>query len=230
MSSPQQVKLLKQRLFKRIGYEFQDPALAELALTHRSCGAHNNERLEFLGDSILNFTIAEALFKQFPDAKEGQLSRLRSQMVKGETLAEIAREFDMGPCLNLGEGEMKSGGHRRDSILADVVEAIIGAIHIESGITAAQERILSWYQARLSAICLDESVKDPKSQLQEFLQSRRAPLPKYEVVAVTGEAHAQQFTVECRVSLLKEAVSAQATNRRIAEKQAASEVLRLLLS
>ncbi len=220
--------LLKQRLQKRLGYEFLDPAQLDLALTHRSHGARNNERLEFLGDSILNFIIGEALFHQFPEAREGQLSRLRSQMVKGETLAALAREFDLGECLRLGEGEMKSGGHRRESILADTVEALIGAIYLESGFETCSARVNAWYQSRLDALSLEQPAKDAKTRLQEFLQAHKLPLPEYDVVEVEGEAHAHQFTIECRVTPIKETVRAQASSRRVAEKQAASEMLEKL--
>ncbi len=220
--------IIKQRLLNRLGYVFSDISLFELALTHRSCGARNNERLEFLGDSILNFVIGDALFSQFPTAKEGQLSRLRAQMVKGETLAEIAREFDVGPCLNLGEGEMKSGGFRRDSILADTVEAIIGAIHLDSDFSTARERTLVWYQSRLSELALETHRKDPKTALQELLQAKKLPLPDYTVLETLGEAHAQQFTVECRCKLLKTPTTATASSRRTAEKNAAQAALDLL--
>nr|WP_243760362.1 ribonuclease III [Aestuariicella hydrocarbonica] len=216
-------------MLHRLGYEFLDETLFDLALTHRSCGARNNERLEFLGDSILNFVVGESLFERFPQAKEGQLSRLRAQMVKGETLAEIAREFDLGPCLNLGEGEMKSGGFRRDSILADAVEAIIGAIHMDRGMAAARERVLIWYQARLDALELETNRKDPKTELQEYLQSKKVALPEYKVVDVGGEAHAQQFTVECHSKLLKGPTVATASSRRGAEKMAAEAALKQLL-
>ena len=222
----QNIKL--QRLQQRLGYEFKAPALLQLALTHRSHGATNNERLEFLGDSILNLVIGDALFKRFADAREGQLSRLRSQLVKGETLAEIAREFELGDCLILGEGEMKSGGQQRDSILADSVEAIIGAIYTETDFEICRKHVLSWYADRLAVLRVDTAAKDAKSRLQEYLQSLRKPLPEYDVVAAAGESHAQVFTIECRVVLLKHPVRAQATNRRDAEKLAATEVLRLL--
>lgn len=217
-----------QRLQQRLGYEFKQRKLLELALTHRSFGANNNERLEFLGDSILNLIIGEDLFHRFPEAREGQLSRLRSQLVKGETLAEIAREYELGECLILGEGEMKSGGHRRDSILADCVEALIGAIFTENHLDICRTHVLSWYQSRLDALSLDSTDKDPKSRLQEYLQAQHKPLPDYEVVETLGEAHSHVFTIECRVVVLKQAVRAQASNRREAEKLAATEVLRLL--
>lgn len=220
--------LIKQRLLKRLGYEFRNPALVEQALTHRSCGAHNNERLEFLGDSILNFSIGEALYRKFPEAKEGQLSRLRAQLVKGETLAEIAREFELGDCLNLGEGELKSGGFRRDSILADAVEAIIGAVYVDGGMEACRERILFWYQQRLDTISLEETLKDPKTRLQELMQSHRKPLPQYKVVSIDGEAHAQVFTIQCHTALLSQPTEAKASSRRTAEKLAAEEALKLI--
>lgn len=214
-----------QRLEQRLGYHFEDQRQLQLALTHRSHGATNNERLEFLGDSILNFIVGEELFKRFPEAREGQLSRLRSQMVKGDTLAELAREFELGECLVLGEGEMKSGGHRRDSILADSVEAIIGAIYLASGLDVCRERVLVWFTPRLNELGLDTSAKDSKSRLQEYLQAQRQPLPEYVVVEVGGEGHAQVFTIECRVVLAKKPTVATASNRREAEKQAASLML-----
>ena len=217
-----------QRLLQRLGYEFKERKLLELALTHRSHGAQNNERLEFLGDSILNFVIGEVLFSRFPGAREGQLSRIRAQLVKGETLAEIAREFGLGEYLILGEGELKSGGHERDSILADCVEALIGAIFTETQIETCRTHVLNWYSSRLALLSLDATDKDPKSRLQEYLQSQRKPLPDYQVVETLGEAHAHVFTIECRVVVLKHAVRAQASNRREAEKLAAIEVLRLL--
>lgn len=214
-----------QRLEQRLGYHFEDQRQLQLALTHRSHGATNNERLEFLGDSILNFVVGEELFKRFPEVREGQLSRLRSQMVKGETLAELAREFELGDCLVLGEGEMKSGGHNRDSILADSVEAIIGAIYLASGLDVCRERVLSWFASRLNQLGLNTSAKDSKSRLQEYMQAQRQPLPEYLVVDVSGEGHAQMFTIECRVALSKKSTSATASNRREAEKQAAAQML-----
>lgn len=221
-------EILLQRLQARLGYVFKDPAQLDLALTHRSCGAHNNERLEFLGDSILNFIVGEALFQRFPSAREGQLSRLRAQMVKGETLAELARELDLGECLRLGEGEMKSGGHRRDSILADTVEALIGAIYMEAGLGECAKLVNAWYASRLNKLSLSSPAKDAKTALQEYLQARQLPLPEYLVVQAAGEAHARTFTIECRVTPLKKPVRAQATNRREAEKQAAAETLEKL--
>lgn len=214
-----------QRLEQRLGYSFSDQRQLQLALTHRSHGASNNERLEFLGDSILNFIIGEALFKRLPEAREGQLSRLRSQIVKGDTLALLAREFELGDCLILGEGELKSGGKSRDSILADSVEAIIGAIYLESGLDLCRERVLTWFAPRLNELSSTTSAKDPKSRLQEYMQSQRQPLPEYTVVEIGGEGHAQVFTIECCVALAKQATRAVASNRREAEKQAAALML-----
>jgi ribonuclease-3 len=222
------VNLKYQRLEDRLGYRFKDQRQLQLALTHRSHSATNNERLEFLGDSILNFLIGEALFNKFSEAREGQMSRLRSQLVKGDTLAELAREFELGDCLVLGEGEMKSGGHTRDSILADAVEAIIGAIYIEAGLDICRERVVSWYAGRLNELTLDTSAKDPKSRLQEFMQSQHQPLPEYRVIEVGGEGHAQVFTIECHVGIAKQPTRAQASNRREAEKQAATAMLEQL--
>lgn len=216
------------KLQRPLGYRYQDEALFELALTHRSCGSRNNERLEFLGDSILNFVIADALFRKFPDAKEGQLSRLRARLVKGVTLAEIAREMDLGEFLRLGSGELKSGGFRRDSILADAVEALIGAIYFDAGLEACRERILAWYQGRLDGLSLEDTQKDPKTRLQEWLQGRQAELPKYHLMRVEGEAHAQVFFIECEVSLLAERCAGQGRSRRIAEQQAAQAALKAL--
>lgn len=213
---------------RRIGHSFRDPALLELALTHRSYGGDNNERLEFLGDSIVNFVIGEALFQRFPQAREGQLSRLRARLVKGQTLAELAREFSLGEQLRLGSGEMKSGGYRRDSILADTVEAVIGAIYLDAGMDVAKARVLSWYAARLESIDLQDTQKDPKTRLQEFLQSRQSALPRYEVITVEGEAHAQTFTVECHVEMLAELTVGIGTSRRHAEQEAAEKALTML--
>lgn len=222
------LSLKYQRLEERLGYQFEDQRQLQLALTHRSHGATNNERLEFLGDSILNFIIGEALFSRFSQAREGQLSRLRSQLVKGETLAALAREFEMGEWLILGEGELKSGGRTRDSILADSVEAIIGAIYNERGLEVCRERVLTWFRSRLDAISVNTTAKDSKSQLQEYMQAQRQPLPEYIVVNVGGEGHAQVFTIECRVAVANQTTQASASSRREAEKQSAALMLQQL--
>jgi len=215
-------------LMRRINYQFQDGSLCELALTHRSCGKKNNERLEFLGDSIVNFVIAEDLFKRFPQAKEGQLSRLRAQMVKGKTLAEIARDMDMGDYLKLGSGELKSGGFRRDSILADSVESLIGAIYLDSDMDTVRSHILSWFKTRLAALSLTQTMKDAKTRLQEYLQSRRLELPEYFLENVEGEAHDQTFYIKCTISELSEPTKGVASSRRQAEQESANAALEQL--
>lgn len=215
-----------QRLQRTLGYEFRNGELLALALTHRSVsGSHNNERLEFLGDSILNFVIAEALFNQFSKAREGQLSRLRATLVKGDTLAKIALSWDLGPHLSLGSGELKSGGYRRESILADAVEAIMGAIYLDQGMAAAKERILAWYQDRLAALTLEQVSKDAKTRLQEYLQSRKQPLPEYRVASVTGDPHDQHFLVHCQLDGQPQPYCGEGGSRRVAEQQAARAAL-----
>ncbi|WP_407668505.1 ribonuclease III [Oceanospirillum multiglobuliferum] len=211
-----------------MGYSFNDIEHLNLALTHRSFGGSNNERLEFLGDSIVNFVIAEALYHQFTEAREGQLSRLRARLVKGVTLAELAREFELGDYLQLGSGELKSGGFRRDSILADAMEAVIGAIYIDGGMDICRERILIWYAERLRNLDLSDTQKDPKTLLQEYLQSRQQALPKYEVISVEGDAHDQTFTVECEIESLTSRPLGIGSSRRNAEQQAAKKALQAL--
>ncbi|RCU51859.1 MULTISPECIES: ribonuclease III [Corallincola] len=216
------------RLSRALGYEFKDIALLEQALSHRSAGSRHNERLEFLGDSILSLVISEKLYAQFPKASEGDLSRLRATLVKGTTLAELALDFKLGDYLRLGSGELKSGGFRRASILADAVEAIIGAVYLDGGMQVCEPLVLSWYDSRLQAIKPGEHQKDAKTQLQELLQSRKLPLPDYAVLNIEGEAHNQTFTVSCQVSPLNEAVTASGPSRRKAEQDAAAQVLEKL--
>lgn len=215
-------------LERALGYQFADQGLLKLALTHRSFGARNNERLEFLGDSLLNYAIADALFKQFPEAREGQLSRLRAQLVRGETLAQIARELGVSVYLTLSDGERKTGGADRDSILADSVEALFGAIYSDAGLDCVLSVIGRLYQSRLAALSLAETPKDSKSRLQELMQGRQLPLPEYQVIDVQGQGHEQVFTVACRVAGLREPVVASATNRKKAEKITAEQALTLL--
>lgn len=216
------------RVQRRIGYQFHNPELLLLALTHRSYGNQNNERLEFLGDSLVNMIIAEHLYHHFERAREGQLSRLRARMVKGVTLAEIGREFELGQYLRLGSGEMKSGGFRRDSILADAVESVIGAIYLDSDFDICRERVLSWFDKRLERLDIQDTQKDPKTRLQEYLQSRQFPLPRYEVISVDGEAHAQTFHVACALPSLDRKTTGVGSSRRIAEQQAARAALQQL--
>ncbi|MCG3731416.1 ribonuclease III [Vibrio cincinnatiensis] len=211
------------RLEAKLCYQFNDAMLIELALTHRSANGKHNERLEFLGDSILSFVIADELYHRFPKINEGDMSRMRATLVRGNTLAELGREFGLGDYLKLGPGELKSGGFRRDSILADAVEAIIGAIYLDSDIEKVRRIVLGWYQTRLDAIKPGVSQKDPKTRLQEFLQGRRSPLPLYNVTQIKGEAHNQEFSVSCEVAGIAEPIIGKGTSRRKAE-QAAAEI------
>lgn len=212
-------------LLTRLGCEFADPALAERALTHRSFDGPNNERLEFLGDSILNFIIAEELYRRFPHAQEGDLSRMRARLVKGETLADIAREFHLGECLLLGSGELKSGGHRRESILADALEALIGAFYLDAGMDRCRERVLAWYEVRLDQLVPGEINKDAKTRLQEMLQARGKPLPVYHLIDTHGEAHRQVFEVACEVPSLATRFTGSGATRRAAEQAAAQAAI-----
>jgi len=216
---------MKYSLEEKIGYSFQDPLLLKAALTHRSGGEAHNERLEFLGDSILNFVIAAALFKQFPLAQEGELTRLRALLVRGRTAAEVARELDLGQYLHLGVGELKSGGFKRESILADALEAIIGAIYLEAGLEQCQAAVLRWYENRLSQLTLHTSEKDPKTKLQEYLQSARLALPVYTVIETIEHPHHPVFKVSCAVSVLAKPLVGTANSRRQAEQNAARAVL-----
>ncbi len=213
------------RLERKLGHSFTNQELMLLALTHRSFAGRNNERLEFLGDAILNFVAGEALFERFPQAREGQLSRLRARLVKGETLAVLARGFELGEYLRLGSGELKSGGFRRESILADALEALIGAIYLDAGMDVARERVLAWLADQLDGLTLVDTNKDPKTRLQEFLQSRAAELPRYEVVDIQGEPHCRTFFVQCEIALLTEKTQGQGASRRIAEQVAAAAAL-----
>lgn len=208
-----------------LGYTFNNESLLVEALTHRSVGSHNNERLEFLGDSVLNFVIAETLFRLFPELREGDLSRLRASLVNGETLAVIARGLNLGDFLNLGSGELKSGGFRRASILADALESIIGAVYCDSDFATCHALILRLFDEKLNNLPQVDTLKDPKTRLQELLQSRQLPLPAYEVLEVTGKAHAQLFLVECRVNELGCVTQGEGSSRRKAEQLAAQRAL-----
>lgn len=220
---------LNSPLVNRIGYTFQQQPLLELALTHRSySGKENNERLEFLGDSLLNFIIGEALFQRFPNAREGQLSRLRASLVKGVTLTKIAQHLELGPFLLLGPGELKSGGARRDSILADTVEAIIGAIYLDGGLECCKERVLAWFAPRLQNLTLNDTIKDNKTRLQEWLQAQKWTLPLYTILDIEGASHSQHFVVECVVEEAKLAFKGEGNSRRQAEQMAAGLMLTAL--
>ncbi len=216
--------------FQRIlGYEFQDVQWLQLALTHRSVsGRRNNERLEFLGDALLNFIIADCLYLQFPDQDEGRLSRLRATLVRQDSLAIVAREWSVGDFLIMGSGELRTGGFRRESILADTVEAVIGAMHRDGvSLPAMQLHIRRWFGERLLSLEAGDALKDAKSRLQEWLQARKHELPTYEVLAISGEAHEQHFQVSCRVNetLTTEGAGG---SRRIAEQEAAAAALAIL--
>jgi ribonuclease-3 len=210
------------------GYVFSDTGLLETALTHRSTGRHNNERLEFLGDAILGFVITEALYKIFPGEAEGILTRLRASLVKKETLADLARKLHIGSHVVLGPGERKSGGWRRDSILANTLESLIGAIYLDSGMPECRAFILALYDELLDQLSVADTGKDPKTVLQELLQARKLPLPVYHVVAEQGEAHRKVFTVTCEIAGLAALVTADGLSKRAAEQAAASEALKLI--
>lgn len=217
------------RLMQALGYSFSDEKLLKLALTHRSVsGNHNNERLEFLGDSILGMIIADYLYHRFPQEKEGRLTRLRANLVKQESLAEIARRLKLGDYLSLGAGELKSGGFRRDSILADTVEALLGAIYLDSGnIDLCRHCLLAWYDDRLDQAAAEPVLKDPKSRLQEYLQAHHLALPVYSVSAIMGEDHNQTFKVQCAIDG-SPPVFGSGNSRRHAEQAAATALLQQL--
>jgi ribonuclease-3 len=209
------------QLQQAIGYRFEQPALLVQALTHRSHGMSHNERLEFLGDSVLNCVVAADLCSRFGHAREGELSRLRANLVRQETLHQIAQGLALGEYLRLGEGELKSGGHSRPSILADALEALFGAVFLDGGFGAAREAILRLYGSSLGELDPKATGKDPKTMLQEFLQARHIALPKYIVVSTQGAAHNQQFEVECVISSLSVRTTGSGGSRRIAEQEAA---------
>ena len=217
-----------EQIEKILNYHFNDNNLLVLALTHRSFQGKNNERLEFLGDSILNFIIADLLFQKFTLLPEGDLSRLRSQLVKSTTLSEIGILLNLGDYLRLGEGELKSSGWRRPSILADSVEAIIGAVFTDGGISAANDLILGWFKDRIDLINPDNIQKDSKSVLQELLQAKKIGLPDYNIVSIEGEAHCQHFRVSCSIPKLGLSIEGEGSSRKIAEQAAAEEILKKL--
>ena len=213
---------------RQLGYTFKHPKLLEQALTHRSYSGINNERLEFLGDGALNFIIAHQLYLRFSKLSEGDLSRLRAQMVKEATLSEIAFSLNLGDALKLGEGELKSAGWRRPSILADALEAIIGAVYLDGGYAAAETLVIKLYANLLDNIDPKLIGKDSKSLLQEILQARKIDIPDYKVIAIEGEAHAQIFRVECLIAKLNLKTAGEGVSRRAAEQQAAQSALKVL--
>ncbi|WP_462320700.1 ribonuclease III [Halochromatium sp.] len=211
-----------------IGQPPESMALIEQALTHRSAGPVNNERLEFLGDALLGFVIAEVLLQRFPDANEGDLTRRRAALVNREALAKIARSLSLGDHLRLDSGALRTGGHARDSVLSDALEALIGAIYLDQGFPRAKQVILKVFAESLADVAKQEARKDPKTQLQEWLQARRRVLPEYEVTAVTGEQHAQRFQVRCRLPDDGRECLGDGSSRRRAEQQSAETMLALL--
>jgi ribonuclease-3 len=217
--------MLLERLQKQLGYEFKQPVLLKQALTHRSYASNNNERLEFLGDGVLNFIVAHQLYQRFQKLPEGDLSRLRAQLVKESTLFEIALTLKIGELLNLGEGELKSAGWRRPSILSDALEAIIGATYLDRGFDAAETLVCKLYEERLENIDPKSIDKDAKSKLQEYLQSKKIDLAGYSIISIEGEAHAQTFKVSCSINKLKITTLGEGTSRRNAEQQAAELAL-----
>lgn len=216
---------MSQELYRKLGYQFSNQKLLKMALTHRSSDDENNERLEFLGDSIVNFIIAEALFLQFPRAQEGDLSRWRATLINRDALGKLAREFELGRFLFLGPGELKSGGGERQSILSCAIEAIIGAIYLDGGFAVTRECVLRWYKPLLHSLSFATSHKDPKTQLQEYLQGLHMSLPVYTVESVEGESHQQTFVVSCCVEGIPQKAMGNGTSRRRAEQEAAEIML-----
>jgi ribonuclease-3 len=215
-------------LEKTLHYQFRDVGLFVQALTHRSATGPNNERLEFLGDAVLDFVISDALFKLCPDADEGDLSKLRASLVKDTSLAEIAVDLGLGEHLILGSGERKTGGHRRESILADALEAMFGAVYLDSGFDAAKDLVDRVFEQRIDVLPDAEDLRDPKTRLQEWLQARKLSLPTYDLVSVTGRDHRQKFVVSCTVNELSQTTEGESTSRRKAEQRAASSMLEIL--
>jgi len=216
------------RLQAALGYQFRDLQLLGLALTHCSAGGQNNERLEYLGDAVLNYIIAEALYRRFPDVSEGEMSRMRASIVKGDTLAEVALDLQLGGELRLGAGERKSGGHRRTSILADALEAVAGAILLDGDVEQCRRCVLTWFASRLQQLAPGATDKDAKTRLQEYLQGRSNPLPEYELLRIEGDDHDQLFHVACRVSKPFMVVEGRGSSRRKAEQSAATSALERL--
>ena len=215
-------------LLNKIGYQFKKPDILQTALTHRSKGGDHNERLEFLGDAVVNFVIAEILYHQYPKATEGDLSRWRASLVNRDTLGDLAKKFDLGQYLLLGPGELRSGGSERHSILSCSMEALIGAVYLDGGYAVIHERLTEWYADWLAALSSPASHKDPKTLLQEHLQSHRLALPIYTVESIEGEAHQQSFVVSCQISGIAGKTLGRGTSRRRAEQDAAEAMLEVI--
>ncbi|MES2604616.1 MAG: ribonuclease III [Pseudomonadota bacterium] len=217
-------------LSDRIAYKFSNPALLQQALCHRSAGKPHNERLEFLGDAVLGFVVSDLLYQRFPTASEGELSRLRSQLVQRSTLAEIARTLRLGDELKLGPGELKSGGAQRESILADAMEALVSALYLDGGLAVCTAKLEQWLAPRMSGGAAAEPNKDAKTRLQEWLQARKQPLPAYTVANISGSDHQQNFTIICQITRLPNPVSGTGSSRKEAEQVAAALALEQLES
>jgi ribonuclease III len=215
---------------QKLGYSFKNPALLQQALTHRSFGSGNNERLEFLGDGILNCCIASLIFEQFPAMPEGELSRLRANLVNQSVLAEISTSLNVGSLLRLGDGELKTGGASRPSILGDSLEAVLGAVFLDAGFDAATTVVRTLFASRLISVRDTRPPKDAKTELQEWLQAKHLPLPAYTVKRIEGESHRQQFYVECAVSSFEIHIDGCGASRRLAEQAAAAQVLAAVLA
>ena len=213
------------RIAQALGHRFTREELLIQALTHRSVGSSNNERLEFLGDALIGFVIAEALWERFPNANEGTLSRMRASLVKRESLARLARDLKLGDALRLGAGELRTGGHARDSILADALEAVLGAVYLDAGFERARAVVLELFAARLEQTDAERAGKDPKTRLQEWLQSYKRPLPEYLVLSIDGDQHDQTFIVSCQLQDADVTTRGTGTSRRRAEQAAAESML-----
>jgi ribonuclease-3 len=212
-------------LYTRLSYQFRDVDLLRRALRHCSAGRDNNERMEFLGDAVLGMIISQLLFQTYPDASEGELSRLRASLVQQATLAELARSLNLGQYLSLGTGELKSGGTNRDSILADAFEALVSALYLDGGLELCTERVRAWFMPKLTLNGPQSNSKDPKTRLQEYLQARKLPLPVYTIREIVGKDHSQRFHVDCQVLLLYEPETGSGGSRKEAEQKAALTVL-----
>lgn len=232
MDRPDTAPLMPDRasawLDEKLGYRFSDEQLLRMALTHRSAPGWNNERLEFLGDAILDVVVSEVIYRLRPEASEGVMSRIRASLVKDSTLARLATSIDLGEHLVLGPGERRTGGHHRLSILADALEAVFGAVYLDSGFESARQVIRKAYGDMLETLPESASLRDPKTRLQELLQARRIGLPAYEVERITGKAHQQSFEVRCTVAAIDASTLGHGTSRRQAEQEAAMRMLELL--
>jgi ribonuclease III len=207
------------------GHVFRDPGLLAQALTHRSAGARHNERLEFLGDALVGMIVAEALYLHWPKADEGAMTRARAELVRESSLAQLARGFELGPRITLGPGEMKSGGHRRDSILSDTLEALVAAIYLDGGFEACRDAVLPWFERTILELPAGRIGKDPKTRLQEWLQARQRPLPVYELLGESGDEHAKVFRVRCAIVEPPLAAEGEGSSRRVAEQAAAAALV-----